>query len=317
MPNELIDAIDAKELAALKSRKIRIINLLERKKSYLLSKFNLKNLDFLINRKFYVEFPEEKISPLKLPYYTNMKRSVSLFDQRELLHRAIIASAMRNGIICTTKNIIDAGSANGDCALCWAKLITGKVYAIDPSSQNLEFIHDVAELNSIKNIETLNYAIGDSDGFLYPLYDIDHTPFSTTPVTPYSKKNKISAKTLDSLYAEGKLSQIGYIHLDVEGMELDAIRGAKRIIDECAPVVSFEAHITVDDIESIFNLFRSARYSVFMINEATTGGRPDCVNFIALPESTELNIHLQILNSVKPNQKFFKTTLGNNLVSIP
>lgn len=53
-----------------------------------------------------------------------------------------------------------------------------------------------------------------------------------------------------------------------------------------------------------------------MINEATPGGRPDCINFIALPNSPQLDQQVSTLNAVKPNQAFFKTTVGENLIPI-
>lgn len=237
MGNQLVDSA---EFAALSSLKTRIFNFLKRKKHKLLVNINLHNIDFLIEKNFFVRFPEEEPSQIRLPRTGNFWRSVNLFDQREILHRAIIAHALRNAIIDPSKSILDAGAQNGDCALVWAKMIKGSVFAIDPSSRNLEFIREVAGLNSIDNLETLNFAIGDQEGYLYPLYDIDHTPFSTTPSTAFSEKYKVPATTLDLLYERGKLRSIGFIHLDVEGMELDALRGARKIIEECAPVITFK-----------------------------------------------------------------------------
>ena len=311
-----IQIIESAEFLALKSRKTRIINFLKRKARQLLTKINLHNVEYLIGKNFVASFPEEEISSIRLLRTGNFWRSANLFDQREILHRAIIASALRNAIIDSSRCVIDAGAQNGDCALVWAKMVQGSVFAIDPSPRNLAFIREVADLNSIENLETLNFAIGNSEGYLYPFYDLDHTPFSTTPSTAFSEKNKVIATTLDLLYERGKLRSIGFIHLDVEGMELDALRGARQIIEDCAPVITFEAHITVDDIQSIFALLHAASYSVFMINEATPGGRPDCINFLALPKSTQLDHQVSTLNAVIPNQQFFKTTVGENLVPI-
>jgi FkbM family methyltransferase len=308
--------LEPKELEALKSRKIRIVNFVKRKKRAFLSKFALHNIDFLLEKDFVVSFPEEETPPILLPRKGNYWRSVNLFDQREILHRAIINHALKKAIIDPNMCMVDAGAQNGDCSLVWAKLIKGTIFAIDPSSRNLAFIRDVAALNSIDNLETLNFAIGNSDGYLYPFYDLDHTSFSTIPNTAFSEKNKVHATKLDLLYERGRLWSVGFIHLDVEGMELDALRGARKIIEQFTPVITFEAHITVDDVKSIFALLRSENYSVFLINEATPGGRPDCLNFLALPKSNQLNSQVSELNTVKPKQAFFKTTVGENLVAI-
>ena len=308
--------VDADEFAALSSKKIRILNFLKRQKRNFFRRLHLNNVNYLIEKNFILNFPEEGISSVKLPRYSNFLRSTNLFDQREILHRAIITSALNNAIIDPSKSIIDVGAQNGDCALVWAKMINGSVYAIDPSSRNLAFIRKVAKINSIENVVTLNYAIGNSKDYLYPLYDLDHTVFSKTPRTKFSIKNKVPSVTLDLLYERGEFRSIGYIHLDVEGMELDALRGARKIIEECNPIITFEAHITIDDIQSIFDLLRLAGYSVYMINEATSGGRPDCINFLALPKSTQIESQVHTLNTVKPYQEFFKTTVGENLVLV-
>lgn len=313
MSNQLLESNVS---VTLRSRKKWLITTFMRKARQLLQIVNLHNAEYLIRQKWVVSFPEEEISTIRLPRTHNFCRFFNLFDQREILHRAIIAHALRNAIIDPSKCIIDAGAQNGDCSLVWAQMIEGTVYAIDPSPRNLAFVRNVCSLNSISNLETLNFAIGNSGGFLYPLCDLDHTPFSTTPITAFSEKNKVIATTLDMLHEQGKISSIGYIHLDVEGMELDALCGAWTIINQCKPVITFEAHITLDDIQSIFEFFCAASYSCFMINETTPGGRPDCTNFLALPNTTQLKHQVRILNLVKPKQEYFKATVGENLVPI-
>jgi len=78
-----------------------------------------------------------------LPRIGYFWQNVNLFDQREILHRAIIAHALRNASVDPSKSILDVGAQNGDCALVLAKMIKGSIFAIDPSSRNLAFIREV------------------------------------------------------------------------------------------------------------------------------------------------------------------------------
>lgn len=301
---------------AMFSRNKKLNNYLNRIRGWTSRKIGLKNIDFLLTRKFVVGFQEERDLSLNLLLTGNYKRSVNLFDQREVLHRALIVALIEKGIIDSSRNIIDAGSQNGDCSLVWAKMIEGVVYAVDPSPINLSFIKKTAYLNNIPNIILLNYALGNSDGYLYPLHDLSHTNFSKTPTTKYSDKNKVVATTLDKLLARDEINSIGFIHLDVEGMELEVLQGAQKLLESAAPVVTFEAHISIDPLEKIFSLLKALGYRVFMINESTPGGRPDCINFLALPKSDKIDEDARYLNSIKPVQPFYKSTIGENLILI-
>ena len=42
---------------------------------------------------------------------------------------------------------------------------------------------------------------------------------------------------------EGEIADIGFIHLDVEGMEEKVVQGAKRIIQKNRPIVAYEIHL--------------------------------------------------------------------------
>jgi len=85
---------------------------------------------------------------------------------------------------------------------------------------------------------------------------------------------------------------------------------------EDRPVLTFEAHISIDPVEEIFGILRRLDYKVFMINEVTAGGRPDCVNFMALSDCDDLDASLECLNSITPVCAFYKATIGGNLIHI-
>ncbi|MFT6372357.1 MAG: FkbM family methyltransferase [Gammaproteobacteria bacterium] len=267
---------------------------------------------FLAKNGFQVFFKEEGITPLKLPKFGNYRRSANLFDQREVLFRALVVVAIESGIIDGSRNVIDVGAQNGDSALSWSSLIDGTIYAIDPSIGNIQFIQRVAVANGLSNVDAFALAISDEAGTLYPASDINHTYFTDQPLTRYGVRNPISASTLDALHGQGRMENIGFLHLDVEGMELMALRGSKEILRADRPVVFFECHITIDDLDSIFALLHKLEYTIFMINEATAGGRPDCINFLALPRS----VSVRPLMEVTPKGSYFKATLGGNLIPV-
>ena len=248
--------VDSREVSALNWQTARVFRLFCRLKAGVLRKAGLAARHFLSERDFIVHFPEGDNRALRLPDQGDFDRSVNLFDQREVLHRSLIAHAIKQRIIDPARNFIDAGAANGDCALVWAQIIDGTVYAVDPSINNLRYVQKTADLNGLGKLKTINSGLGESAGWLYPLYNVDHTPFSDTPLTAFSEKNKVSGNSLDGLMTNGTLSSIGFIHLDVEGMELSVIRGARQLLREDKPILTFEAHLSIDPVVEIFDIWR-------------------------------------------------------------
>ena len=165
--------------------------------------------------KYRYYFPEEEI-------YLNQARSYGEHLQptayRERLFRRIVAKLYRAGVLDSSKNIVNSGSNIGDNALPWARMLDqlasnsskspGKVYAIDPSKDYLTSMVNIANENSISNLCTHISLIGAED-------------------------NNGVAK-LDSMGIEN----LGFLHLDVEGHEGEALLGAVGLINQHRPVVS-------------------------------------------------------------------------------
>jgi FkbM family methyltransferase len=199
---------------------------------------------------------------------------------------------IQNNIINKDKNIIDLGAWIGDNTLAWAKNINGIVYGIDPSSNNCSFIKELITLNNIKNIEVLQEVISDKEDELSVIDgDIDHATFSSTKGT-----NTYKSKTLDSLYNENIIKNVGFMHLDVEGMEYKIILGSPNLIEKERPIVSYEGHTNTDTyLNDIKKYFIEKNYCIYRIEEAC--GRDDCRNFLAIPNDINNNIKLEDMYS--------------------
>nr|QBK90897.1 MAG: methyltransferase [Pithovirus LCPAC201] len=203
---------------------------------------------------------------------------------REILFRKIHTFLIKTKIIDPTANMIDLGAWIGDNTLPWSKMITGTVYAIDPSVDNCAYIKELVQLNQAKNVEIIQTAISETNKILSTNGDLHHCSFEYGNPGK-NGKHQIKSTSLDSLYLEKKITNIGYIHLDVEGMEHLVIRGAKKIIDRDRPVMTYEVHLELDShIDQTKKRFILANYQVFMINEILPGCRLDCRNMLAIPE---------------------------------
>jgi FkbM family methyltransferase len=214
-------------------------------------------------------------------------------DNHEVMFRRINTYLIKNKII--KNNIIDLGAWIGDNSIPWAKNIDGIVYAIDPSHKNCDFINNICEINQIKNVKTIEYAISNINEVLTTNDNLFHCSFIYGN-SGSSGINQVDAVSLDYLYEKTLIDNIGYIHLDVEGMEYKVINGSSNLIDECRPIISFEQHLEIDDYDIISSHLKNKDYSIFLIDEILPGCRHDCRNSFAFPneifnETLIENIH--------------------------
>ena len=228
-------------------------------------------------------------------------------NNHEVLFRQMHTYLMDTGVI--KNNIIDLGAWIGDNTIPWAKHSDTKrsdtkrsdtkrsdtnqsiVYAIDPSKENCEFIQEICDHNQLTNVKIFQTAVSNTMELLSTNDDMYHCTF----VQGSEGRNKVNAITLDHLFNIGEIENIGYIHLDVEGMEYKVILGAEQIIDTCRPIITFEQHLEIDNYNLILEHFTNKNYVVYLIDEVLPGCRPDCRNSIAFPKET---FEPQIVNNI-------------------
>lgn len=245
-----------------------------------------------------IKFINDNNVEIALPEHPFSKSFESRINQ-EKNFRLINTFMMENSIIDKTKNIIDLGSWIGDNSIPWSKVISGIIYSIDPSPKNGEFINKVKELNSITNITFIEKAISNKPSIITTNHDLQHTMF----ITDGSGSIKVESTSLDELYRNGVIKDIGYIHLDVEGMENLVIEGSEIIISTYRPVISFEQHIKSDDYMGLSNSLKDSDYTVYLINEQFPGCKSDCRNLLAIPNEKLLIGFLELIQNYIKDSK--------------
>lgn len=239
-----------------------------------------------------VDFVNEGSIKVRLPKVSNfdiffgkgifVKRNLDYMTRpnSEVLLRKIIFELYETGYIDKSSSIIDIGSWISDNSIVWSKYLSksGKVIAIDPSIDNIVYGKELSKLNNIKNIKFVQAVCADkSDIRLDFDGSIDHATFKIS-----NTNNCILSKTIDEIIEEDD-SPIGLFHVDVEGFELSVLSGALSVIQSDLPVISFEQHISKENVTSIKNLLREFEYKIFMVNEVLPNCSLDCRNFLAFP----------------------------------
>ena len=241
----------------------------------------LEQLEQLINTCIFSNDNNVKIKLIKHQFSNTFK----IRNNHEVLFRQINTYLINNNII--INNFIDLGAWMGDNTIPWAMNMKNNIiYAIDPSYENCNYIKSMCKLNDINNVNIIKSAISNNLETLYTKDDINHCSFVyNTSLTDY--KHKIQPLTLDFLYDKFIIDNIGYIHLDVEGMEYKILQGSINLISDFNPIITFEQHLEIDDTTIIISFLKEKKYIIFLINEILPCCRLDCRNFIAFP----LNIY--------------------------
>ncbi|NDG52468.1 MAG: FkbM family methyltransferase [Flavobacteriia bacterium] len=221
-------------------------------------------------------------------------------SSREPLHRIIVNQLISRNFL-KNKNLIDLGCWMGDMSIPWAKNTDGIVYAIDPSEENIKFVKKMCEKNSISNIECIQKGISNKESKVSTNHDLNHCMFTALEedTRNINWKNIIHATTLDKLYEDKKITDIGFIHLDVEGFENRVVEGAHTIISKYKPAITFEQHIeSSDNPRLVIDLLVKQGYKhFFVINETMSGMREDCRNLLAVFDEANLS---NIIKDITP-----------------
>lgn len=162
------------------------------------------------------------------------------YDLLDLLER-YLASTSRD----TTKEVaIDIGANIGNHSVCFSKLYS-KVYAFEPNPLAYEMLKINGNFFSGQgNIVPVNKALGAAQGvgaFISQRKNIGGSRIAELSADPKLGDRVIETEitSLDEFDLPGN-SKVGLLKLDVEGYELEVLKGASGLIKGHKPLILFE-----------------------------------------------------------------------------
>lgn len=279
----------------------------------------LKNTNFSVNffheGNIIIKLPKVKFWQIIIGRWGILKKSSDFASRNtsEVLLRKTIFEMYKSGYICSQLSIVDIGCWIGDNSIVWSKLLSnnGIVFAIDPSSENLKFGKMIAKINNIENIKWVQAVCAEREGIKLGFDgSIDHTSFYRA-----TSNNYLISKSIDSITMNTS-SKIGLLHIDVEGFELSVIKGSKEVILRDRTVITFEQHISKENLELINEHIKSYDYRIFMINEVVPGNALDCRNFLALPREKDLPTLNKFEQSSSRDIDIYSAAIGPSIIEI-
>jgi FkbM family methyltransferase len=135
----------------------------------------------------------------------------------------------------------DVGANVGAVALALAKYIgpSGKVYAFEPGRPNQQRFRNNFTLNPklLGRTELLECGVADKPG---ELWWAEERGNPGNAVLSDKGTHRIQVITLDAFVSKRQLSHVDFVKIDVEGMELQVMRGAAEVFRSFQPAVYFE-----------------------------------------------------------------------------
>ncbi|WP_303725344.1 FkbM family methyltransferase [Anaerovibrio lipolyticus] len=190
---------------------------------------NEQDNDSIIKVLTQLGFPDTKLIPLEDYEHRFMEKQY--FDKRCLPSHNL-------------KSFVDIGCYNGMDSIHfrkWSAITDPHIYAFEPDRNN--YLECQNALNDTPNIKIFNMGLSNRQGTMSVSSDGYASNLSNAQEATSGKPIKIS--TLD-MELPGK--EIDYIKMDVEGMELPIIHGAKNIIKSQKPYLAISIYHKREDI---------------------------------------------------------------------
>jgi len=146
--------------------------------------------------------------------------------------------------------VLDLGANIGYYTVLFSKLVgnNGKVYAIEPTSDNLEYLEKNIKLNNLKNVELTKAAIGDTDGKLNIYISDNSGNYNTPNYNGSNKKETVKSYKLDTFFKDKVKPKI--LKMDIEGYECEVFNGADKMLNDIEKIF-VELHFCLVDSDKM------------------------------------------------------------------
>lgn len=195
--------------------------------------------------------------------------------------------------------VLDIGANIGAHTVPLAQMVglTGRVIAFEPQADQFHLLCANVALNHLWNVQTQRMALGERAGSI-PVPRLD----------PNSRNNfgglslggagdPVAVLALDSV----PMPRLDFLKIDVEGMELSVLKGARNTIEQHSPVLYVEAD-RPQQRGPLFDFLHKMEYRVWehtppLWNDANWYAETECpwpegkncvsINWLCLPDGTE------------------------------
>ncbi len=157
--------------------------------------------------------------------------------------------------------VIDAGAFTGNTVSYFEQCVgsTGKVYAFEPMEETFTTLQE--NMGNMQHVDLIQAGISHTDGHV-------HIAEQNFPGASLHTAGDIRVETrsIDSFVQEQALTRLDFIKMDIEGSEMDALKGAKNTIENLHPKMAVCIYHKTNDIFQIYKrvLAYNPRYTFYL-----------------------------------------------------
>ena len=187
--------------------------------------------------------------PMRLPFGVWWIAERSALDQ-ELMNNSFEGSEIEfvQRFLRPGMTVLDVGAHHGLYTLLASKLVgpTGKIIAFEPSPRERRRLLKHIKLNGFRDVQVEPYALGaetgEADLYLADGSD-DWCNSLRRPQESKGRTARVQIRRLDDIVGQAWLTKVDFVKLDVEGAELDTLKGAAKLLSNAPrPVVLAEVY---------------------------------------------------------------------------
>ena len=161
-------------------------------------------------------------------------------------------------------HVIDGGACLGDTALVFSNAVgeTGQVYSFDPVADNITVLRFNLRQFPLQNITLFECGLSDKNIDAAPINIGSYAPgFNTAKAE--AANLAVPVRTIDDLvFGRREIEHLDFIKLDIEGSEMDALRGGEKSIETYKPKMAISLYHKTNDFFEIIN-FVSDRFRFY------------------------------------------------------
>ncbi|EPC9939834.1 FkbM family methyltransferase [Pseudomonas aeruginosa] len=136
---------------------------------------------------------------------------------------------------------VDIGANIGLTSLALSSICHGgKVIAIEPVPHTFELLNKNLAGAGTQNVSSFNIAVGASEGSVSMYVDERNLATSFVVDIDSGAGQEIPLTSLDSLVSQLAIERLDFIKIDVEGCELEVLKGAESTLNRFKPIVMLE-----------------------------------------------------------------------------
>jgi FkbM family methyltransferase len=151
---------------------------------------------------------------------------------------------LMTGVVQSGWTVVDVGANFGWHAIHLARHVgsAGRVFAFEPIPETFDELFENRRLNNCEhNLEIVNAALGTMEGDVtFYLPSIHLGAGAASQHLDLGAKVQVRMHSLDDFLEQRGVTRVDFIKADVEGGELNVLRGAERIIGRCRPAILVE-----------------------------------------------------------------------------